>query len=60
MTMKNAELDSRGVLSLIVAEKGTVDSFKVCLCHFVAHIQFPFKLCMSDKLHMHFLFSYSS
>lgn len=54
MTMKNAELDSRGVLSLIVAEKGTVDSFKVCLCHFVAHIQFPFKLCMSDKLHMHF------
>jgi len=27
--MQNAELDSRGVLSLIVREKGTVDGFKV-------------------------------
>jgi len=29
VTMQNAELDSRGVLSLIVREKGTVDAFKV-------------------------------
>lgn len=31
VTMKNAELNSRGVLSLIVSEKGTVDTFKEML-----------------------------
>ncbi|KAG0568153.1 hypothetical protein M758_7G187300 [Ceratodon purpureus] len=39
VTMKNAELDSRGVLSLIVSEKGTVDTFKKMLAEDVPNCQ---------------------
>lgn len=39
VTMKNAELDARGVLSLIVKEKGTVESFKEMLAQEVPNCQ---------------------